>query len=231
LLVIRPLGELSGIDPKTIAHRMMGWTDGQIAPNAESYRKLIAAQSEFEQDDARTGHPYPFFLAHALQTDPQSLGEIRAWHAEWKYEGIRAQFVQRNRQSYLWSRGGELITDRFPEISSISLPDGTVIDGEILIWKNGGPGSFADLQRRIGRKTLSSRLLDELPAVLLAFDLLEHEGCDIRGAVQLERRARLDEIVRRTGASVLMLSPLIDAPDWLTLEVMRNSARGRGVRV
>jgi DNA ligase-1 len=229
LLVIRALGELSGVDPKIIAHRMMGWTDGQIAPNAESYRKLIAAQSEFDQDDARTGHPYPFFLAHPLQTDPQSLGEIRSWHAEWKYDGIRAQFVQRNGQSYLWSRGEELVTDRFPEISSISLPDGTVIDGEILIWKNGGPGSFADLQRRIGRKTLSSKLLDELPAVLIAFDLLEHEGCDIRGAVQLERRARLDEIVRRTGASVLMLSPLIDAPDWRTLEVMRDSARGRGV--
>lgn len=229
LLVIRALGELSGVDPQNNCAAddgVDGWPD---RTQRGKLPEVDAAQSEFDQDDARTGHPYPFFLAHPLQTDPQSLREIRSWPAEWKYDGIRAQFVQRNRQSYLWSRGEELITDRFPEISSISLPDGTVIDGEILIWKNGGPGSFTDLQRRIGRKTLSSKLLDELPAVLIAFDLLEHEGCDIRGAVQLERRARLDEIVRRTGASVLLLSPLIDAPDWRTLEVMRGSARGQGV--
>lgn len=179
---------------------------------------MIAPQLAFEQDDARTGHPYPFSLPIPCKPTRKVWGEIRSGHAEWKYDGIRAQFVQRNPQSYLWSRGEELIPDRFREISSISLPDGTVIDGEILIWKKGGPGSCADLQRRIGRKTLSSKLLDELPAVLIAFDLLEHEGCDIRGAVQLERRARLDEIVRRIGASVLMLSPLIDAPDWRTLE-------------
>ena len=104
--------------------------------------------------------------------------------------------VQRGGRRYLWSRGEDLITDRFPEISGISLPDGTVIDGEILVWKNGAPGSFADLQRRIGRKMLSSRILDEFPAVLIAFDLLELGGRDIRGFVQLERRASLEEIVQ-----------------------------------
>ena len=137
--------------------------------------------------------------------------------------------VQRGGRRYLWSRGEDLITDRFPEISGISLPDGTVIDGEILVWKNGVPGSFADLQRRIGRKMLSSRILDELPAVLIAFDLLEHGGRDIRGFVQLERRASLEEIVQGAGNSALMLSPLIDAPDWQTLEVLRSSSRARGV--
>ncbi|PTR16617.1 DNA ligase-1 [Nitrosospira sp. Nsp2] len=229
LLVIRALSELSGVDHKIIAQRMMGWTDGQVPPIAESYQKLIAAQPAFEQNATQGGQPYPFFLSHPLQTNPRTLGDIRSWHAEWKYDGIRAQLVQRSHNCYLWSRGEELITDRFPEIGGISLPDGTVIDGEILIWKNGRSGSFADLQRRIGRKTLSSKILDELPAVLIAFDLLEHEGRDIRHVVQLERRARLDEIVRRHGTSVLMLSPLIDAPDWRTLEVIRDSSRARGV--
>ena len=227
LLVIRALGELSGTDPKIIAQRMMGWTDGAVLPSAESYQKLIAPASEHNAVEG--GQPYPFFLSHPLQTDPHTLGDIRSWHAEWKYDGIRAQLVQRGGRRYLWSRGEDLITDRFPEISGISLPDGTVIDGEILVWKNGVPGSFADLQRRIGRKMLSSRILDELPAVLIAFDLLEHGGRDIRGFVQLERRASLEEIVQGAGNSALMLSPLIDAPDWQTLEVLRSSSRARGV--
>ena len=229
LLVIRAMSELSGVDHKIIAQRMMGWTDGQVPSNAESYQKLIAPQRAFDHDSVQSGQPYPFFLSHPLQTDPRSLGDIRSWHVEWKYDGIRAQLVQRNHQRYLWSRGEELITDRFPEISGVSLQDGTVIDGEILIWKNGGPRPFADLQRRIGRKTLSSKLLDELPAVLIAFDLLEHEGRDIRNVVQVARRGRLEEIVRRTGSPVLMLSPLIEAPDWRTLEVLRDSSRTRGV--
>jgi DNA ligase-1 len=227
LLVIRALGELSGTDPKIIAQRMMGWTDGAVLPSAESYQKLIAPASEHNAVEG--GQPYPFFLSHPLQTDPHTLGDIRSWHAEWKYDGIRAQLVQPGGRRYLWSRGEDLITDRFPEISGISLPDGTVIDGEILVWKNGVPGSFADLQRRIGRKMLSSRILDELPAVLIAFDLLEHGGRDIRGFVQLERRASLEEIVQGAGNSALMLSPLIDAPDWQTLEVLRSSSRARGV--
>jgi len=130
----------------------MGWTDGAVLPSAESYQKLIAPASEHNAVEG--GQPYPFFLSHPLQTDPHTLGDIRSWHAEWKYDGIRAQLVQRGGRRYLWSRGEDLITDRFPEISGISLPDGTVIDGEILVWKNGVPGSFADLQRRIGRKML-----------------------------------------------------------------------------
>ena len=118
----------------------MGWTDSALQPSAERYSLLVAAQSEFEHGN-KDGQPYPFFLAHPLQinpqADPQVLGDIRQWQIEWKYDGIRAQLVQRNGQSWLWSRGEDLITDRFPEISSILLPDGTVIDGEETIEQAG----------------------------------------------------------------------------------------------
>lgn len=232
LLVVRALSELTGLDVKIIAQRMMGWTDSALQPSAERYKLLTAAQSEFEHAN-KGGQPYPFFLAHPLQAnpqaDPQMLGDIRQWLVEWKYDGIRAQLVQRGGQSWLWSRGEDLITDRFPEVSGISLPDGTVLDGEILVWKNDGPASFAELQKRIGRKTVSSRILNEFPAVFIAFDLLEQGGHDIRHLVQSERRKRLEDVVLNINAPGLILSPLIETPDWHMLGIMRDSSRSRAV--
>lgn len=232
LLVVRALSELVGLDVKIIAQRMMGWTDSGLQPSAERYNLLTAARSEFEHVN-KGGQPYPFFLAHPLQinpeADPQLLGDIRLWQVEWKYDGIRAQLVQRGGQSWLWSRGEDLITDRFPEISGIVLPDGTVMDGEILIWKNGRPAVFADLQKRIGRKTLSSRILNELPAAFVAFDLLEYEAHDIRHIVQSERRKRLEDVVSSLDTPGLILSPVIEASDWHMLSVMRADSRSRAV--
>jgi DNA ligase-1 len=122
-----------------------------------------------------------------------------------------------------------LITDRFPEISEISLADGTVLDGEILVWKNDRPASFAELQKRIGRKTLSPKILNELPAVFMAFDLLEHGGQDIRNAAQSERRGKLEDVVSAIGSPGLIISPVIDAHDWQALRLIRDSSRSRAV--
>jgi len=229
LLVIRALGELSGLDHKIISQRMMGSVDGHALPTVESYQRLLATPAALEQNTSQGGQPYPFFLSHPLQSDPRKLGDIRLWHAEWKYDGIRAQLVQRAGHSYLWSRGEELITDRFPEIGGISLPEGTVIDGEILIWKSDKPASFAALQRRIGRKKVSLKIMDELPAVFIAFDLAEHKGRDLRQTVQMERRAHLDAVASAVASPALMLSPLIEAPDWEALETLRAGSRARGV--
>ena len=112
----------------------------------------------------------------------EALGEPTEWQAEWKWDGIRAQVIRRDGQTFIWSRGEELVTDRFPEIAAAAsaLPDGTVLDGEIMPWKDGAPLPFAQLQRRIGRKTLGARILDEVPVVLIAYDLLESDGRDVR---------------------------------------------------
>ena len=228
LLVTRALSEVAGTDAKLIAQRLMGWTDGALRPNAERFLQLVSPQQE-SGPGAQGGHPYPFFLAHQLQADPQTLGDVRQWQVEWKYDGIRAQLVQRGGQTWLWSRGEDLITDRFPEIASLSLPDGTVLDGEILIWQDGKPAPFAALQKRIGRKTLSAKLLAELPAVLIAYDLLEIGGIDMRGTAQADRRKLLEDLVHAVDMPQLMLSPLVNADDWAALAMLRESSRSRAV--
>jgi DNA ligase-1 len=228
LLVIRALSEIAGVDKKIIAQRMMGWTEGTALPDPDRYNRLLAVQAESDEL-VQGGQPYPFFLAHPLQVEPQALGDIRRWQVEWKYDGIRAQLVQRSGQRWLWSRGEELISDRFPEISGIPLPEGTVLDGEILIWKNDKPASFADLQKRIGRIKVSARILADFPAVFIVFDLLEQDGQDMRQTAQAERRRRLEEVVHSISAPNLILSPLVEASDWETLGKIRESSRSGAV--
>jgi len=233
LLVTRALSALAAVDSKLIAQRLMGWTDGTVRPTAAGFLALIAEQSD-DEHKLRGGQPYPFFLAHQLQgeagTFGETLGELKDWQIEWKYDGIRAQLVRRGGQNYLWSRGEDLITERFPELAALPLPEGTVIDGEVLIWTDTDtPAPFADLQKRIGRKTLSAKLLAELPAVLVAYDLLEEDGIDLRAVPQHERRTLLEALVRQTGKAQLKISPLIQAASWHELATIRTESRARGV--
>ncbi|QYF92180.1 ATP-dependent DNA ligase [Massilia sp. PAMC28688] len=229
LLVTRALSALAAVDSKLIAQRLMGWTDNTVRPTAASFLQLIAEQSD-EEHKLRGGQPYPFFLAHQLQGDPTALGEIADWQVEWKYDGIRAQLVRRGGQNYLWSRGEDLITERFPELAGLPLPEGTVVDGEVLIWTEvDTPAPFADLQKRIGRKTLSAKLLAELPAVLVAYDLLEEEGVDLRTLPQHERRTLLEALVTQTARPQLKISPLVKASSWEELALVRTESRARGV--
>ena len=230
LLVTRALAAIAAVDSKVIAQRLMGWTDGRVQPTATGFLNLIAEQTDAEHQ-LRGGQPYPFFLAHQLQGEPSALGEVDDWLVEWKYDGIRAQLVRRGGQSYLWSRGEDLITERFPELAAVRLPEGTVLDGEVLIWQPGSgvPAPFADLQKRIGRKTLSAKLLAELPAVLCCYDLLELDGVDLRGLPQHERRALLETEVEKAGQPQLRLSPVIQADSWDELAQLRSASRERSV--
>ena len=239
LSVTRALATVSGIDAKIVAHRLMGYTDGRSRPTEAAYRALIApprdAESDDGPDDELRGQPYPFFLAHAfnepLERFTALLGPTSDWQVEWKYDGIRGQLVVRNSEVFLWSRGEDLVTDRFPELAEAgrALPDGTVIDGEILVWRADRPAPFADLQTRIGRKTLSKKILAEQPVVLVAYDLLEDHGVDLRATSQDERRTRLETVIAAAGRSELRLSPVLDAPTWDAFAVLRAEARARGV--
>ncbi len=230
LLVTRALANIAAVDSKLIAQRLMGWTDGSVRPTAPRFLQLIAAQSD-EEHKLRGGQPYPFFLAHQLQGDPAALGELAEWQVEWKYDGIRAQLVRRGGQNYLWSRGEDLISERFPELCNARLPEGTVLDGEVLVWDHlhDVPAPFAELQRRIGRKTLSAKLLAELPAVLVCYDLLELDGVDLRALPQMERRALLETQVARLDQPQIRISPLVHADSWEALAELRAESRARGV--
>jgi DNA ligase-1 len=230
LLVTRALANIAAVDSKLIAQRLMGWTDGSVRPTAPRFLQLIAAQSD-EEHKLRGGQPYPFFLAHQLQGDPAALGDLADWQVEWKYDGIRAQLVRRGGQNYLWSRGEDLISERFPELCNARLPEGTVLDGEVLVWDHlrDVPAPFAELQRRIGRKTLSAKLLAELPAVLVCYDLLELDGVDLRALPQIERRALLETQVAQLDLPQIRISPLVHADSWEALAELRAESRARGV--
>jgi len=260
LLVTRALAALADIDSKRVAQRLVGYTDLSHRPRAEGYLKLIAEESEDEHAQ-RGGQPYPFFLAHALQQPVDQfetlLGPAENWQVEWKWDGIRAQVVKREGRLWIWSRGEELVTDRFPELHALvqCLPDGTVIDGEIVVWKpptghqNISPDDFklrpavpdapdtstpsvqpfALLQQRIGRKTLGKKILEDVPVVVLAYDLLEWQGYDWRSKPQHERRTQLEQVIAEAQSPVLMPSPVLSGEDWLDLGKQREASRSLGV--
>ena len=227
LLVQRALAEAFGVDARLVAQRLMGYTDARTPPTAQRFLALRDPTAP-----AEAGQPYPFFLAHALPDDglpiSQRLGEPAAWQAEWKYDGIRAQLVRRGSGCWIWSRGEELVTERFPEVvaAAAHLPPGTVLDGELLVWIDGAPGPFQRLQQRIGRKTLTKKLLAESPVAFVAYDLLESQGEDLRARPLHERRARLQPLCEACG---LRLSPVLAGADWPALAALRAQARERGV--
>lgn len=261
LLVTRALATLADLDPKRVAQRLVGYTDLSHRPTAEGYARLVAPESPDEHAQ-RGGQPYPFFLAHALQLPVEQfeaqLGPAEDWQVEWKWDGIRAQLVKRDGRLWIWSRGEDLVTDRFPELHPLgeALPDGTVIDGEIVVWKEDaapdtllsseevseqqdgrdpaapipfGVQPFALLQQRIGRKTLGKKILEDVPVILLAYDLLEWQGHDLRSQPQRQRRAELEQVVARCASPLLRPSPLLHGRDWQDLARQREASRTLGV--
>lgn len=241
LLVQRALAAHAGIDAKRIAQRMMGYMDAKVMPSAVKYEALLADVAGDAGDVRDAGQPYPFFLAHQLDTPlaglDARLGPVDDWQVEWKYDGIRGQIVKRAGQVWLWSRGEELVTDRFPEIVALAqpLPDGTVLDGEIMVWAAdadapetaaGRPASFALLQQRIGRKTLGKKILADAPVTFMAYDLLELAGEDLRGQPQRLRREQLEQLL---AATPLKVSPVERLPSWEAFEALRGESRQRGV--
>jgi len=229
-LVIKALSEISGLDAATLTHRIMGsWM-----PETYSYKQLLEDQNP--ADDI--SRPYPFFLAYPIQetSDKQrsveelqgALGDAAEWQAEWKWDGIRAQMIRRDGKIFIWSRGEDLATDKFPELHPFlnALPDGTVLDGEILSFRDGLPLPFNVLQTRIGRKNLSKKILEESPVAVIAYDCIEYNGEDIRHRSQAERREILEQLQAETPfPEVFRLSVLVTFANWGELAVKRELSR------
>ena len=220
-LVVRALAQASSLPVTTIAARLMGdWT-----PTAEWYTTALS----HEQSDEDRSRPYPFYLASPLDGDPSGLGDPADWLIEWKWDGIRAQLVRRAGTVHLWSRGEELITHRFPEIAAAAtrLPDGTVLDGEVLAFRDNAPLPFSALQQRIGRQKQVAQMARAVPVVFMTYDMLEDAGVDVRPLPLVERRERLKG--RLEAGGVLRISPTLDAPEWEALAAQRADSRSRGV--
>ncbi|EAR51200.1 DNA ligase [Oceanicola granulosus HTCC2516] len=220
-LMTRALARATGQDEAELTHKLMGaWT-----PETTSWEALIEAHDP----SADLSRPYPFYLAYQLD-DLAALGSAADWIAEWKWDGIRGQLVLRGGEHHLWSRGEELMTPRFPEFARLIdyLPDGTVIDGEVLAFADETPLPFNALQKRIGRKSVPRKLLEESPVVLMAYDLLEDGGTDIRARPFAERRARLAELIGTIPPEApARLSPAVTADSWEALAVERETSRDR----
>ncbi len=224
-LMTRALSRATGIEEPELAHRLMGdWT-----PETTTFERLI-----LEPDpEADLSKPYPFYLAYQLDDPVETLGDPADWAAEYKWDGIRGQVILRGGAHFTWSRGEELMTDRFPELAVLPdfLPAGTVIDGELLAWDHAAdiPQSFNALQKRIGRKTVPKKLLVEAPVVIRAYDLLEHGGQDIRAHSFKDRRAALEDMIANAPTDVpVRLSERLEFKTWDELSKQRALAREIG---
>jgi DNA ligase-1 len=219
-LMTRALAQATGRDEAELAHRLMGdWT-----PDTTDWHALIEAPDA----GADLSRPYPFCLAHGLEDDPDTLGDPCDWLAEWKWDGIRGQLIARGGEHFVWSRGEELMTDRFPELARARdfLPDGTVLDGEIVAWDGAQPMPFNALQKRIGRKTVPKKLLKDAPVILLAYDLLEQAGRDLRNTPFEARRTALEALLNDLpDEAPLRPSPLVPGTTWSELGRIRDTAR------
>lgn len=218
-LIVQSLAKITHIDAAVIAHRISGkWDAAKI-----TFEQLLSDEGTIADDSK----PYPFYLAYPLEEDIETLGNIHEWQAEWKWDGIRGQVIKRNNQFFVWSRGEELMTDKFPEYESLKdlLPNGVVLDGEIIVANENQPLPFALMQTRIGRKNITKKILQEAPVSFFVYDILEYEGNDCRNMMLYQRRAIVESIVKKVNHKSLQLSPVIQSNNWNDLVAIRGRSR------
>jgi DNA ligase-1 len=218
-LLVQSLSKLAGLEASQVAYLISGQWD----PPTTGFKQLFdpgRAAADFSK-------PYPFYLSYALETELTELGNPADWQAEWKWDGIRGQLIKRNQQLFVWSRGEELMTDKFPEYATLlnELPDGLVLDGEIIPAIDGRPLPFALLQTRIGRKNITRKQLQEAPVCFFAYDLLEWQGIDLRNQPLSDRRAQLETLLSTTRHPALFLPQPLAFSNWETLSTLHAQAR------
>lgn len=218
-LMSQALAKVLNLDSAQVAHALMGnWNPQEVGFSTLFDQKAGAKD---------ISKPYPFFLAHPLEKLPDELGQVSEWQAEWKWDGIRGQVIRRKGETFIWSRGEELVNEKFPELLVLAenLPDGTVIDGEILAFRDGQPLPFSLLQTRIGRKNVCKKQLQEAPVSLLAYDLLEFEGVDVRNLDMGARRKQLERLHLEISHSNFHISQVIQTASWEELTRIRSLSR------
>ncbi|MEO8796057.1 MAG: ATP-dependent DNA ligase [Daejeonella sp.] len=229
-LIIKALAEISGLETSVLTHRIMGNWD----PSTFNYQDLVHP----DDGSADISRPYPFYLAYAIQDTSdqsksaeemeQALGETNNWQAEWKWDGIRAQAIHREGEIFIWSRGEDLATEKFPELHPflLELPSGTVLDGEAICFSDNCPLPFALLQTRIGRKNLTKKILEESPMAFIAYDCLEFQGEDIRHLPLQQRREKLQILHANSNyKDQFRLSPIVNFETWEDLYELRKRSR------
>lgn len=217
--LINALAKHYDMDASSVTHSIMGeWSVAEA-----NFDDLI--QGKYA--DTQLSKPYPFCLAYALEKEPEDLGEINDWQAEYKWDGIRGQFIKRDGEVFIWSRGEELVTDQFPEIKEqlMNWKGDFVIDGEILAYKDNQVLNFSELQKRLNRKNLTKKMLEEIPVVIFAYDLMEWESEDWRTKPMKERRAKLEELFNLNPSENIFLSQIISEDNWDKLKQIRENSR------
>lgn len=217
--LINALAKYYQMDSSTVTHSIMGeWSVSDV-----DFEKLIQGK----YTDTQTSKPYPFCLAYALEKEPEELGDIKEWQAEYKWDGIRGQFIKRNGEVFIWSRGEELVTEQFPEIKEqlMNWKGDFVIDGEILAYKNSQVLNFTELQKRLNRKNLTKKMLEEIPVVVFVYDLMEWESEDWRKKPMKERRAKLEELFNLNPSVNIYLSQIVTGENWDKLKLVRENSR------
>ncbi len=218
-ILINALATYYQMEANAVAHSIMGdWKIDSI-----QFDDLVRGK----YTDTQLSKPYPFCLAYALEKNVVDLGDVAHWQVEYKWDGIRGQIIKRNGEVFIWSRGEELVTEQFPEIRDAvsSWPQNFVIDGELLVRKEKQVLSFSALQKRLNRKTLSKKMLSDIPAAVLCYDLLELEGIDYRHKPLVERRQQLEQLITANESEIVQLSPVIEVSEWSSLTTIREEAR------
>jgi len=227
-IMVKALARTVSVSPSVIAHRISGNWD----PATTRLEELLS-ETNTKADHSK---PYPFYLSYAVEDDPSLLGDLDKWMAEWKWDGIRGQIIKRNEELFVWSRGEELVTEKFPEYNSFAprLPDGTVLDGEIICLDRSVPPGiikplpFAVLQTRIGRKAITKKQLEQAPVGFIAYDLLEWEGRDLREEHLKKRRSLLERLIATVDDPSLLISPVLQPGSWDALHAIRQGSREMG---
>jgi DNA ligase-1 len=218
LLTLKALSQSLGVSREILSQRVMGtWQ-----PTPEFFQSLNC-----DKEHQKYLNPYPFYLAHPFEGVLNKLGSPSEWLAEWKWDGIRTQVIVKDGNVAIWSRGNELISLQFPEILEAcqQIPDGTVLDGEMIAYQTDGPLPFGELQKRLGRKNISKKMQKEIPVMLIIYDLLEYQSKDIRNLSLVDRRHLLTHLPIQLPE--FLVSEEIPFSTWEELKTLRELARGK----